>query len=223
MFSPGCHGPLLPFSHDLPLSWCSQLSPRVRNHSLGSSAVPQPSPVPVLASALPQLSSARNNKLTLHRCFSRVFIQWQSEEQNSVQTTPQCHARCCTEPRVESSQLGEEGEAVPSLCHWTEQDEEPVCTHTHEGTPHFVTENLSTGLLDEAGAQQDTGADPPAAGAAPSARSVSNPRLAMAQAPALGLPGGPQNAAPRGSFPALLPGVTAAPGGPSWARSRLGA
>lgn len=88
-----------------------------------------------------------------------------------------------------------------------------------------MTENLSMGLLDEAGAQQDIGADPPAAraaktisaivtGAATSVRSISNPRLGMAQAPALGLPGGPQNASPCGSFRALLPGATAAPGGP---------
>lgn len=97
---------------------------------------------------------------------------------------------------------------------------ELVCTRTHEGTPHFMTENLSMGVLDEAGAQQDTGADPPAARAAKaisatSVRSISNPRLGMAQAPALGLPGGPQNASPCGSFQALLPGATAAPRAPS--------
>lgn len=83
-----------------------------------------------------------------------------------------------------------------------------------------MTENLSTGGLDEAGAQQDTGANPPAAEAAKainaivtgtptSVRSISNPRLEMAQAPTLGLPG-----VPLGSFPALLPGVTAVPRGP---------
>lgn len=60
--------------------------------------------------------------------------------------------------------------------------------HTQEGTPNFMTENLSTGVLDEAGAQQDTGADPPAAEAAKaisaivteaatSVTSISNPRL----------------------------------------------
>lgn len=65
-----------------------------------------------------------------------------------------------------------------------------------------MTENLSTGGLDEAGAQQDTGANPPAAEAAKainaivtgtptSVRSISNPRLEMAQAPTLGLPGVP--------------------------------
>lgn len=97
--------------------------------------------------------------------------------------------------------------------------------HTHEGTPHFMTENLSLGVLDEAGAQQDTGANPPDAeaaeaisdivtGAATSIRSVSNPTLGMAQAPALGHPGGAQNASPCSSFPALLPGATAAPRGP---------
>lgn len=74
--------------------------------------------------------------------------------------------------------------------------------HTHEGIPPFMTENLSTGGLDEAGAQQDTGANPPAAEAAKainaivtgtptSVRSISNPRLEMAQAPTLGLPGVP--------------------------------
>lgn len=74
---------------------------------------------------------------------------------------------------------------------------------TQEGTPNFMTENLSTGVLDEAGAQQDTGADPPAAEAAKafsaivteaatSVRSISKPRLGMAQAPAPELPGGPK-------------------------------
>lgn len=75
--------------------------------------------------------------------------------------------------------------------------------HTQEGTPNFMTKNLSTGVLDEAGAQQDTDADPPAAEdakaisaivteAATSVRSVSNPRLGTAQAPALELLGAPK-------------------------------
>lgn len=89
-----------------------------------------------------------------------------------------------------------------------------------------MTENLSTGVSDEAGAQKDTGVDPPVAwaakaisaivtGAATSARSVNNPRLGMAQAPALRIPGGPQNASLCGSFPGLLPEVMAAPRGPT--------
>lgn len=68
-----------------------------------------------------------------------------------------------------------------------------------------MTENLSMGVLDEAGAQQDTGANPSAVetakaintivtGTTTSVRSISNPRLGMAQAPAPGLPEGPQNA-----------------------------
>lgn len=69
-------------------------------------AVPQPSPVTALDSALPQQSRAWKNKLTLQRCFSRVFIQCQSEEQNSVQTTPQCLAGCCTEPWVGEFTVG---------------------------------------------------------------------------------------------------------------------
>lgn len=69
-------------------------------------AVPQPSPVTALDSALPQQSRAWKNKLRLQRCFSRVFIQCQSEEQNSVQTTPQCLAGCCTEPWVGEFTVG---------------------------------------------------------------------------------------------------------------------
>lgn len=96
--------------------------------------------------------------------------------------------------------------------------------HTQEGTPNFMTENLSTGVLDEAGAQQDTGADPPAAEAAKaisaivteavtSVRSISNPRLGMAQAPAPELPGGPKMP-PLQLLPSPASGVTAAPQGP---------
>lgn len=139
MYSPGCHGHLLPFSHPLPLSCCPQLStytprPRAGNHRLGSSscsAPAQPCDSPGISSGSAEQCS-ENNKLTLQRCFSRVFIQCQSEEQNSVQTTPQCLTHCCTEPQVESSQLWGEGEAIPLLCDWTKQDVEPVCTHTKE-------------------------------------------------------------------------------------------
>lgn len=96
--------------------------------------------------------------------------------------------------------------------------------HTQEGTPNFMTENLSTGVLDEAGAQQDTGADPPAAEAAKaisaivteaatSVTSISNPDW-NGTGTCPGASRGPQNASPCSSFPALLPGATAAPQGP---------
>lgn len=60
VFSPGCHGCLLPFGHALPLSCCSQLSthiPQLGQVTTGWAAAPavlQPSPVPVWASALAQ-------------------------------------------------------------------------------------------------------------------------------------------------------------------------